>query len=405
MVSRRRPVDVLLTDGWLRSTYAALVNLSGHGLRVAVSDESRIGMCQFSRYRRGRFRYPSPFRSEERFVGALARFAAEHGVRVLLPSHDETEVIARHRERFPADLRIPVASLEQLSVANDKSRIQEIAAGCGVRTPERLTYTAIDDLRATLAARAEQPLVVRLRRGNSAKGVFYPRSNAEVVRVVEELVQRYGLAADRLPVVQEYVHGEGWGVSCLYWHGERIVHFTHRRLREKTASGGTSTLRDHHPNPVIEAMAFTVLDHLRWHGLAMVEFKHDPRTGQAWLIEINPRLWGSIHLAVSAGVEFPYVTYLCATAGPEAARRYQQSRTVRYPWRARWYLGDCIGAVGRLGRGRVGPALRLLAPGGTDTYDDVSSRDPLAFVGEVLRYGLGFVRTGSLNPAGEGMLG
>src|SRR5262249_10470047 len=43
---------------------------------------------------------------------------------------------------------------------------------------------------------------------------------------------------------------------------------------------------------------------LNWHGVAMVEFKMDS-DGQYWLMEINPRLWGSLALSIDAGVNFP----------------------------------------------------------------------------------------------------
>lgn len=398
-------VDLLLTYSWVRSTYAALVNLARHGLRVAVADASRVGMCQFSRYRGESVRYPQPYLGEREFVEALVRFAKGHELRVLLPSHDETEVIARHRPMIPGHVQVPIPSSEQLALANDKARVQEVAEACGVRTATRIRYSALDELREKVEAVPDTRLVVRLRRGNSAKGTFYPRGRADTVEVVRSLIAQYRLPLERLPVVQEYVDGEGWGVSCLYWQGERIAHFTHRRLREKTESGGTSTLREHQPNALIEQMAFKLLDHLRWHGLAMVEFKCSRDGNLAWLVEVNPRLWGSLHLAVSAGVEFPYLTYLCATAGPGEAKRYHATTRTRYPWRARWYLGDCIAAIDRLRRGRVREAVRLLTPGGTDTYDDVSLRDPLAFVGEALHYAAGFIRSGSTNPAGEGMLG
>jgi len=184
-----------------------------------------------------------------------------------------------------------------------------------------------------------------------------------------------------------------------------MASFTHRRLREKVESGGTSTLREHQPNPVIEEMAHKLLSSLGWHGLAMVEFKYSPTTRQGWLIEINPRLWGSLHLAISAGVEFPYLLYLAATEGPNAAREYQSRAEVKYPWRARWYLGDCIAAVGKLKRGKLIQTARLLLPGGTDTYDDLNWSDPGAFIGEAFHYAHQLLARRSMNPAEEGTLG
>ena len=37
----------------------------------------------------------------------------------------------------------------------------------------------------------------------------------------------------------------------------------------------------------------------------MVEFKHDERDGVPKLMEINGRFWGSLQLAIDAGVDFP----------------------------------------------------------------------------------------------------
>jgi len=56
-----------------------------------------------------------------------------------------------------------------------------------------------------------------------------------------------------------------------------------------------------------------MLDALRWHGVAMVEFKRDEVTDRFWLLEINGRFWGSLPLALSAGIDFPYYLYQLAS--------------------------------------------------------------------------------------------
>ena len=55
----------------------------------------------------------------------------------------------------------------------------------------------------------------------------------------------------------------------------------------------------------------------------MVEFKKDVRTGEYKLMEINPRIWGSMPLAIVSGVDFPYLWYKIATDKDiEAIERY-----------------------------------------------------------------------------------
>ncbi len=47
------------------------------------------------------------------------------------------------------------------------------------------------------------------------------------------------------------------------------------------------------------------LEHLNWQGVAMLEYRWDPASDRLYLMEMNARFWGSLHLALYAGVDFP----------------------------------------------------------------------------------------------------
>lgn len=395
--------DCLLTYGWVRSTYAAVVNLSQKGLNVAIGDSTRIGMSQFSRYSKKLFLYTSFLTDKSRFLNDICGILDTAKPAVYLPSHDETELISEHLEIFPPKILIPVPPIKLLQIANNKSESQVFAQKTGVPVATRINYESPEQLLDLVDT--SRKMVIRTRKGNSAKGVYYASGPEQVYQTVKTVIKKYQCTKERYPVVQECVCGEGWGVSCLYWEGKRIAHFTHRRLREKTATGGTSTLREHQPNHLLENMAFHLLDKLGWHGLAMVEFKYDPHLNKGYFIEINPRLWGSIHLAISAGVEFPYLIYLCATEGPKAALSYFSKCKIRYPWRSRWYLGDCILAASKISHLKLRDFAACLLPGNTNTYDDLCIFDPFPFLGEILYYGTSFICHRSINPIQEGMIG
>lgn len=395
--------DVLLTYSWVRSTYTAVRSFQRLGLHVHVADASRVGMGQWSRKAAYAGGYASPLKQPEQFVCDVVRLLERTGAHFLLPGHDETEVLAKYRHLLPAGVTLPVADHEKIALANNKALMIDLAYRLDVPVPKVFEWKEPTDLRQRIAADSSA-WVVKLRRGNSAKGVFYPASAGEVPGVCETLIEKYALSPERYPVVQERVSGDGWGVSCLYWQGQRLASFTHRRLREKTATGGTSTLRISERNPVLEQMAHTLLDSLEWHGLAMVEFKYDAAAKCGWFIEINPRLWGSIHLAVASGVDFPALLYRTAIEGPQVVQRIVQPQ--REGIVARWYLGDLIASVDLFRRGQLANALRAMWPlGGADTLDDVFVDDLGAFAGEVAYYLSTFLRTRNLNPEVEGMLG
>jgi hypothetical protein len=74
-------------------------------------------------------------------------------------------------------------------------------------------------------------------------------------------------------------------------------------LREKPPSGGVSVLSESvQVNSKLGSLAQTLLENSNWHGVAMVEFKV-ATDGTPYLMEINTRFWGSLQLAIDAGVD------------------------------------------------------------------------------------------------------
>jgi predicted ATP-grasp superfamily ATP-dependent carboligase len=76
-----------------------------------------------------------------------------------------------------------------------------------------------------------------------------------------------------------------------------------------------------------------LLEALDWEGVAMVECKHDPVTDRYYVIEINPRFWGSLQLAIDAGVDFPRLLVECAIGGsPAPVTSYRTDIRSRWGW-------------------------------------------------------------------------
>ena len=397
--------DVLLIYGWVRSTYSALRNLTKHSLDVVVSDTSRLGMCQFSRRSSGFKKYTSHYLDEHQFIEDLVKICATSKIRLILPSHNETEIIARHRQRFPPALVAMVPHESHCRIFNNKAEAYDYVSSLGVPIPRKIHYSDPNSVGLLLQEKGLKKTVIKLLTGNSGKGVFYAEDPDDAQIVVKKLIDEYQLSPDRYPQIEEYVVGEGYGCSVLYSNGEFIADFAHRRLRDKVATGGTSTFREVADNDGIKSAARTIFDSLGWNGLAMCEFKVCPKTGKYWFIEINPRMWGSISLAIESGVEFPYLAWLSATHGVDRAREYHNSCALSSTWRARWLLGDLFVILGQLRRLELRSILNSTRRDKADSTDDFFWDDPLVFVGEVLAYLKSTIVHRSTNPSEKGMLG
>jgi predicted ATP-grasp superfamily ATP-dependent carboligase len=108
-----------------------------------------------------------------------------------------------------------------------------------------------------------------------------------------------------------------------------------------------------------------------------VEFKMDPRDNQPKLMELNPRFWGSLALAVHAGVDFPYLLYRMAMGEDLTPIRDYASGV-----RCRWLLpGDILHFLTNPRRFHMKPSFFRCQ----GTHDDILSwRDPLPALGTFL---------------------
>lgn len=125
-------------------------------------------------------------------------------------------------------------------------------------------------------------------------------------------------------LVQAWCPGQGLGVELLMHDGEVLAEFQHLREREFPVHGGPSALRRAVPvDPDLRRYSVDLLRSWGWSGLAMVEFKRSEHC--VWLMEVNGRIWGSLPLAVHAGVDFPrrYVELLLERSPRTVPSAYQ----------------------------------------------------------------------------------
>lgn len=80
----------------------------------------------------------------------------------------------------------------------------------------------------------------------------------------------------------------------------------HKRIREFPINVGSSVCAESIYEEELLVIGKKLLDYLNWNGVAIIEFKKDERDGIYKLIEINPKFWSGIELAIVSGVNFPY---------------------------------------------------------------------------------------------------
>lgn len=334
-------MKVIILDGEQRSSLAMTRSLGKRHVEVIVGAESQPSISSRSRYCGRSFTYPSPYKCPGGFVESLVNILRGEGNPLLVPMTDVTvgEVLS-NRRLFETLAVVPFVDFDRFSNASNKSQLFSLAQSLGIPTPRTIfSHEAAGAARITeRASDLGYPLVVkpaqsryRSENGWIKTAVRYAQDEYELARLLEEdIFRRYPF------IVQERIDGPGLGVFLLVENGRVLARFAHRRIRERPPSGGVSVLCESIPVPdVASDSAERLLRELNWYGVAMVEFKWDKRDNLPKLMEVNGRFWGSLQLAVSAGVDFPFLLYRLASGqGVETVKGYKVGV------KSRWELGD-----------------------------------------------------------------
>jgi predicted ATP-grasp superfamily ATP-dependent carboligase len=386
-------MDVLLTDGTERSALAAARSLIGAGWEVGVAAGGgrRLSLAGVSRGVRRLRLETDPLADPPGYAAEVGQLAARHGVRVVLPVTDASvEAILAGREHLPRTAALPFPDLATYRKAADKGAILEYARDAGLAVPDTVVLA---DPAAELPDAEFFPAVLKPHRSVLGGRHF----GVQFVSTVQQCrAALRTLAGGAFPVLlQRRVRGSGEGLFVLRWNGRVVAEFAHRRLREKPPEGGVSVYRESIAlDADLAAAGRRLLEALDWQGVAMIECKRDASSGQPVLMEINGRLWGSLQLAIDAGVDFPRLLVSCALGeerGVPAITHY------RVGVRSRWFWGDVDNLYLQLrnGGGAAGKlaALRdFVRVGFRRTREEIWRwRDPAPFLLESLQQ-LGLAR-------------
>jgi predicted ATP-grasp superfamily ATP-dependent carboligase len=328
---------VLVLDGNTRSALAATRSLGRRGVKVVLGDETNRILSAASRYCSASFRYPPPRDNPGGFVAAVMAECGRHNIAVIFPMAEiTTATILKCREQFK-HCEVPFIKSDTFEALTDKWKLLILAQRLNISIPKTVFVNDASSL-SSVCLGLRFPIVLKPYRSHiwsHGRWISASVRYANSLQDLQETAAKYECFSQHPFLIQEYISGQAQGIFALYDRGKPMVFFAHQRLRENPPSGGVSVVSESiEPTPAALRMARTMLDYVRWHGVAMVEFKVSG-DGTPYLMEVNGRFWGSLQLAIDAGVDFPWLLFQLATG-----RELDHVERYAVGVRSRWLLGD-----------------------------------------------------------------
>ncbi len=193
------------------------------------------------------------------------------------------------------DLTVPtvaIPSLDAFDICNDKYVFAQFCAEHDLPQPASgHLVTSPEDIPDDLA----YPVMAKPPIGGGGRGVVRLDSRNAVIERLESHESDSGPPL----LVQDFVPGSDIDCSFLAESGQVVA------AAVQTRTSMTDRTVHFLDRPDVVEICARLAAALNYDGLAHVDLRIDERDGSIRLVELNPRVWGSVAYAMQAGINFP----------------------------------------------------------------------------------------------------
>jgi predicted ATP-grasp superfamily ATP-dependent carboligase/protein-tyrosine-phosphatase len=314
---------VLVLDGTTRVIVSVASALARHDIPTHYAFLEGWDLSMGARFVREKLPLP---RAPEELRDALDEFVATRNIVTIMPCSDKAlAAAATCYDELSQRVNFTCPPPNIIAQVLDKAVILNAAARCQVPIPKTVGPSEIDQ---RLQDQLSFPIVAK----PSITGTNQPKVQYFSDYQHLQSAMRQEPQLSQVNVLQEFFDGDGVGINTVIHRGKPLLMFQHRRIHEWPATGGVGVLFQSQPvDDVLAHATLRLLGELQWEGPAQVEFRQNRQSGNFVLMEVNGRFWGSLPLAIRAGIDLPYYCWQIAIGQqPEPPPRYDENITMRW---------------------------------------------------------------------------
>ncbi|MBN2239586.1 MAG: hypothetical protein JW712_07420 [Dehalococcoidales bacterium] len=313
-------MKILVTDGSNINSLAVIRSLGPfHDIEITNSHDRFLSLCAYSKYVKKYHKIHTDVSDSSSYADELLQIIQRRGYDLVLPVGLNSYIaISKYKEKFEKVTKVIVADWEQFHTAYYRDIAVEYCQNLGIPVPYSYELNDINDLKRI----TKFPVVLK-HSGEGKEYVKYCNDSRELDDNFREINSLSNT------VVQEYINGYGCGFYGVFNNGELVSYFLHKRIQEFPVTGGASAVAESYFDNKLLEYGLLFGKSNKWHGPIMMEFKYDIDQQVYRLIEINPKLWGSLDLTIKAGIDVPKLLVDIANNKSIEQKKYKY---LRYHW-------------------------------------------------------------------------
>ncbi len=245
-------------------------------------------------------------------------------------------MVSEHKEALQAHVPVAIVDFPIFEKARDKAATMRICQDHDIPCPR--TWFPDEEPIDSIASSCVYPVLVKPRVAHGAAGIERADGPDELKALLAAAEKRFGAC-----IVQELIPQDDMQYKAEFFRdadGELQAAVVFDKLRYFPVTGGTSSINSTVDRPDILETGRRLLDAMGWEGYADLDLIQDPRDGIAKVMEVNPRVTGSVKIAFEAGVDFAdLITRFYAGEPLKPYLEYRVGVFMRYiPLDILWFL-------------------------------------------------------------------
>lgn len=321
-------IRVLLIEGRARQVMPLMESLHKLGCHVTTYNASKLDMGYSSHYPDKKILSYCDAKDPEGSWQAIRKELQTRQYDLVIPLNDFVAImLSKHKEELKPYVDIAVNEWDVFQFASDKLRTMRVCMENNIPCPK--TYTADDTLNDLSQLDLQYPVCIKPRTGYSAIGFRKIDNSDDLEHIIAVTKEKYGA-----PLIQEYIPQTDLQYKAEIFvdkNGQIKSCCIFSKLRWYPVNGGSSTLNMTVHRPDIQESCEKLLKKIGWRGYADIDLIQDPRDNVAKIMEINPRITGSVKICYACGVNFSeqiLQDYLGCEITPYM--HYEEGRYLRY---------------------------------------------------------------------------
>jgi len=291
-----RDINVLLPDGErILSLYVINCLSNFKQIKIHVLSQKKWTETRFSK-KITSFNYYE-VKGEKEWIEIIKIEILEKNIDVLFPVEIENiRLLSKHNEKFK--LLVPnlvLPTVHSFDIANNKWNLYKLLKENNINSP--ITYRSSEFLMNNDYV-LEYPVLLKPFVGMGGFGIEMIEDETSLINMIQK---------DRDSIIQRFIKGYDIDMSVLCMNGKILAYSIQKGYIYSSALYSAPLGVDFLYCKELFNTVQQLMKKLNWSGFAHIDLRYDEIEKNYKVLEINPRIWGSIEASNKVGVNFPYL--------------------------------------------------------------------------------------------------